>query len=68
MSDIYAPVMRALVVGALVLATATLMFVTVNTARAGARTAFIRAGHSTPVQALPVSPIRPATPASLLNS
>ena len=34
MSDIYAPVMRALVVGALVLATATLMFVTVNTARA----------------------------------
>jgi hypothetical protein len=66
MSDIYAPVMRALVVGALVLATATLMFVTVNTARAGA--AFIRAGHSTPVQALPVSPIRPATPSSLLNS
>jgi hypothetical protein len=36
MNGIYAPIMRALVVGALVLATATLMFVTVNTARAGA--------------------------------
>jgi multisubunit Na+/H+ antiporter MnhC subunit len=34
MSDIYAPVMRALVVVALVLATATLMFVAVNTVRA----------------------------------
>jgi hypothetical protein len=47
MSNIYAPVMRALVVGALVLATATLMFVTVNTARATARIAVIRAVHST---------------------
>ena len=35
MANIYAPVMRALVVVALVLATATLMFVAVNTARAG---------------------------------
>ena len=34
MSDIYTPVMRALVVAALVLATATLMLVAVNTARA----------------------------------
>jgi hypothetical protein len=34
MSDIYAPVMRVLVVAALVLATATLMLVTVSTARA----------------------------------
>jgi len=36
MTNIYAPLMRALVVVALVLATATLMFVAVNTARAGA--------------------------------
>lgn len=34
MANIYAPVIRALVVVALVLATATLMFVAVNTARA----------------------------------
>jgi multisubunit Na+/H+ antiporter MnhC subunit len=34
MANVYAPVMRALVVLALVLATATLMFVAVNTARA----------------------------------
>ena len=34
MLHVYAPVMRALVVMALVLATATLMFVAVNTARA----------------------------------
>jgi hypothetical protein len=34
MANIYAPVMRALVVVALVLATATLMFVAVNTVRA----------------------------------
>ena len=34
MTNIYAPLMRALVVVALVLATATLMFVAVNTARA----------------------------------
>ena len=34
MLHIYAPVMRALVVMALVLATATLMLVAVNTARA----------------------------------
>ncbi len=47
MNDIYAPIMRALVVGALVLATATLMFVTVNTARASARAALLRAGHPT---------------------
>jgi hypothetical protein len=36
MTNIYAPLMRALVVMALVLATATLMFVAVNTGRAGA--------------------------------
>jgi hypothetical protein len=36
MSEIYAPMMRALVVVALVLATATLMFVAVSTARAAA--------------------------------
>jgi hypothetical protein len=35
MVHVYAPVMRALVVMALVLATATLMLVAVNTARAG---------------------------------
>lgn len=34
MSHIYAPIMRALVAVALVLATATLMFVVVSTARA----------------------------------
>jgi hypothetical protein len=34
MTGIYAPIMRALVVVALVLATATLMFVAINTARA----------------------------------
>ena len=34
MTNIYAPLVRALVVIALVLATATLMFVAVNTARA----------------------------------
>jgi multisubunit Na+/H+ antiporter MnhC subunit len=34
MTNIYAPLMRALVVVALVLATATLVFVAVNTARA----------------------------------
>ena len=34
MANIYAPVMRALVVAALALATATLMVVAVNTARA----------------------------------
>jgi hypothetical protein len=34
MSGIYAPIMRVLVVTALVLATATLMVVAVNTARA----------------------------------
>ena len=34
MANIYAPVMRVLVVLALVVATATLMFVAVNTARA----------------------------------
>jgi hypothetical protein len=34
MSDIYAPIMRALVVVALMLATATLMLVALNTARA----------------------------------
>jgi multisubunit Na+/H+ antiporter MnhC subunit len=45
MANIYAPVMRALVVVALVLATATLMFVTVNTARA-ARDAQFSAPYS----------------------
>jgi len=34
MANIYAPIMRALVVVALVLATATLMFVAVSTVRA----------------------------------
>jgi len=34
MTDIYTPVVRALVVASLMLATATLMFVAVNTARA----------------------------------
>jgi hypothetical protein len=34
MSEIYAPIMRALVVVALMLATATLMLVALNTARA----------------------------------
>ncbi len=68
MSNIYAPIMRALVVGALVLATATLMFVTVNTARATARAALIRAGHTTPAQQLPASPQQPAATAGLLNS
>jgi hypothetical protein len=68
MNGIYAPIMRALVVGALVLATATLMFVTVNTARAGARAALVRAGHTTPVQGAPASPERPAAPIGLLNS
>jgi hypothetical protein len=37
MSNIYAPMMRALVVVALVLATATLMVVALNTARAADR-------------------------------
>ena len=36
MANIYAPLMRVLVVLGLVLATATLMFVAVNTARADA--------------------------------
>jgi hypothetical protein len=68
MNAIYAPIMRALVVGALVLATATLMFVTLNTARATARAALIRAGHTTPVQTAPASPEWPAAPSGLLNS
>jgi hypothetical protein len=68
MSDIYAPVVRAVVVGALVLATATLMFVTVNTARAGARAALIRPEHAMPAQAAPVLPAQPAAPSGLLNS
>ena len=42
MTGIYAPIMRALVVVALVLATATLMFVAVNTARATAVPPFIQ--------------------------
>lgn len=41
MLHVYAPVMRALVVIALVLATATLMFVAVNTARAAIAAALI---------------------------
>jgi hypothetical protein len=68
MNAIYAPLMRALVVGALVLATATLMFVTVNTARATVRAALIRAGHTIPVQALPALPQLPAAPSDPLNS
>ena len=39
MSEIYAPMMRALVVAALTLATATLMFVAVNTAKAAGQPA-----------------------------
>ncbi len=62
MSDIYAPFMRALVVGALVLATATLMFVAVNTARAGVRAGLIRSGHSVPIQVSPAAPQRPVLP------
>jgi len=38
MSNIYAPIMRALVVVALVLATATLMFVAVSAVRAATQT------------------------------
>ena len=41
MLHVYAPVMRALVVIALVLATATLMLVAVNTVRAAVTTALI---------------------------
>ena len=41
MTHIYAPIMRALVVVALVLATATLMFVAVNTARAADHESFV---------------------------
>lgn len=59
MSSIYAPMMRALVVAALVLATATLMFVTFNTARATGRAAMIRAAHPT----IHVSPPVPEAPA-----
>lgn len=68
MNAIYAPIMRALVVGALVLATATLMFVTVNTARATARAALVRAGHAAPMDAVPA--LRRPEPASArqLNS
>jgi hypothetical protein len=40
MTNIYAPVVRALVVVALMLATATLMFVAVNTVRAATVLAF----------------------------
>ena len=40
MRNVYAPVMRALVVVALVLATATLMLVAVNTARAAGDSLF----------------------------
>jgi hypothetical protein len=41
MLHVYAPVMRALVVMALVLATATLMLVAVNTARATITTTLV---------------------------
>ena len=41
MIGVYAPLMRALVVMALVLATATLMIVAVNTARAAIAVTFI---------------------------
>ena len=41
MLHVYAPVMRALVVMALVLATATLMLVAVNTVRAASAAALI---------------------------
>jgi hypothetical protein len=44
------------------------MFVTLNTARATARAALIRAGHTTPVQTAPASPEWPAAPSGLLNS
>jgi HAMP domain-containing protein len=59
--------MRALVVAALVLATAALMFVTVNTARATARLAMIRAGHST-IQAPPAMPDKRISKSSPLSS
>ena len=68
MNAIYVPIMRALVVGALVLATATLMFVTVNTARASARAALIRAGHTLPPQLLPALPEPPPAASGILNS
>ena len=68
MSDIYAPVMRALVVGALVLATATLMFVTVNAARATARVVLIRTGHATPVYVAPALRRQETAPLRQLNS
>jgi len=67
MSSIDAPVMRALVVAALVLATATLMFVTVNTARATARIALIRAGHLT-FPATPAPPEKQIRKSPLLSS
>jgi hypothetical protein len=41
MLHVYAPVMRALVIVALVVATATLMLVAVNTARAAMAAAFL---------------------------
>jgi hypothetical protein len=41
MLHVYAPVMRALVIVALVLATATLMLVAVNTARAAIAATFL---------------------------
>jgi hypothetical protein len=68
MNAIYAPIMRALVVGALVLATATLMFVTVNTARATARAALVRAGHAAPTDAVPAVRGAEPVPARQLNS
>ncbi|HEY6023652.1 MAG TPA: hypothetical protein VIV34_05670 [Pseudolabrys sp.] len=67
MSKVYVPIMRALVVAALVAATATLMFVTVNTARATAHTAVIRAGRVT-TPALPAMPEKPDTRLRFLNS
>ena len=48
MSDIYAPVMRVLVVAALALATATLMLVTVSTARADSARGFASTSCESP--------------------
>jgi len=67
MSGIYAPVMRALVVAALVLATATLMFVTVNIARASARMAAVRSEYRA-VRVIPAVPDRPAARHGFLSS
>jgi hypothetical protein len=67
MAATYIPLMRVLVVAALVLATAALIVVTINSARAAARFALTRPGHSA-VRLMPVAPPRPAPRAHLLSS